>query len=604
MKTNNVTGILRDKYSDQFADWLVKLGYTHCFYLGGGNVMHLLESASHRFKCVPFVHEIGAAIAADYFNEISEGNEKAFVLVTAGPALTNVVTSIASAWVDGRELLIIGGQAKVSDLSKGKYRQIGFQEIDGVGICRSITKKSFRIDKPISFARLNSLTNLTRSGRKGPVFLEFCIDISAMPRQKESSDFGKSILALKTPRYKPNLKIKKIVNELKQSKRPLLILGGELERNESEIYISILKEHGIPMATTFNGIDRVGSDYEYYCGRPNWYGSRWSNLINQQADLVIAIGSRLSLGQVGYNWQEYAPKARVIQISNDKLELQKIFPKKNITVCGNANDFLKNFVLELDTSKVKFNFSEWQDFLVGIRKDLSRPDPANVARQEFVELHSFLANLFAILDSSDQIIPCSSGGVYTGTMQIMLHKSGQKIVTSSGLASMGFGLSGAIGAALANPRKRTILLEGDGGFAQNLQELGTLKANQLHLKIFIFDNQGYASIRTTQKTYFNNHYVGCDELTGLGFPSWKKLAESYSFSFYELNPSTLFDSTFHELLNLEKPVIFVVKLDPDQLYFPKIGSRINKSGSMESNPLHMMDPQLDSSQISKYLKYL
>jgi acetolactate synthase-1/2/3 large subunit len=566
--------------------------------------MHLLESASHRFKCVPFVHEVGAAIATDYFNEISGSNEKAFVLVTAGPALTNVVTSIASAWVDGRELLIIGGQAKVSDLSKGKYRQIGFQEIDGIGICKSITKKSFRIDKPISFAELNSFTKLTRSGRKGPVFLEFCLDVSAMPKQKEASNFGKSILALRSPRYKPNLKIKKIVNELKQSKRPLLILGGELERNESEIYISALKELGIPMATTFNGIDRVGSDYEYYCGRPNWYGSRWSNLINQQADLIIAIGSRLSLGQVGYNWQEYAPKARVIQISSDKRELQKIFPKKYITVCGNANDFLKNFVSELNIVEIKLNFSEWQDFIVEIKKDLSRPDLGNVARQEFVELHSFLTNLFAILDSSDQIIPCSSGGVYTGTMQVMMHKSGQKIVTSSGLASMGFGLSGAIGVALANPTKRTILLEGDGGFAQNLQELGTLKANQLNLKIFIFDNQGYASIRTTQKTYFNNHYVGCDDLTGLGFPSWKKLAESYSFLFYELNPSTLFDSTFFELLNSKKPVIFIVKLDPDQLYFPKIGSRINTSGSMESNPLHMMDPQLDSSQISRYLKYL
>jgi acetolactate synthase-1/2/3 large subunit len=169
---------------------------------------------------------------------------------------------------------------------------------------------------------------------------------------------------------------------------------------------------------------------------------------------------------------------------------------------------------------------------------------------------------------------------------------------------MGFGLSGAIGAALANPKKRTILLEGDGGFAQNLQELGTLKANQPNIKIFIFDNQGYASIRTTQKTYFNNHYVGCDELTGLGFPSWEKLAESYSFSFYELNTSTVFDKTFFELLDSIKPVIFIVKLDPDQLYFPKIGSRISLSGSMESNPLHMMDPPLESSQISKYLKYL
>ena len=604
MQNNKANSISSNKYSDQFADWLVKLGYTHCFYLGGGNVMHLLESASHRFKCVPFVHEVGAAIAADYFNEVAGSKEKAFVLVTAGPALTNVVTAIASAWVDGRELLVIGGQAKVSDLSKGKYRQIGFQEIDGIGICKSITKKSFRIDKPISFTKLNRLTKLTQSGRKGPVFLEFCLDISAMPKQKEDRFLDKYFSSFEIPEYKPNLKIKKIIKELEKSKRPLVILGGELDRNESEIYVSVLKKLGIPIATTFNGIDRIGSEYDYYCGRPNWYGSRWSNLINQQADLIIAIGTRLSLGQVGYNWQEYAPKAKVIQISSDRRELNKTFPRKHMTVCANANNFLKEFTSGINHNRSDFNFGEWQDFIVEIRKDLCQPDSGNIARPEYVELHNFLNDLFAILQSTDQIIPCSSGGVYTGTMQVMLHKSGQKIVTSSGLASMGFGLSGAIGAALANPKKRTILLEGDGGFAQNLQELGTLKANQSNIKIFIFDNQGYASIRTTQKTYFNNHYVGCDELTGLGFPSWEKLAESYSFSFYELNTSTVFDKTFFELLDSIKPVIFIVKLDPDQLYFPKIGSRISLSGSMESKPLHMMDPPLESSQISKYLKYL
>jgi len=604
MQNNKANSISRNKYSDQFADWLVKLGYTHCFYLGGGNVMHLLESASHRFKCVPFVHEVGAAIAADYFNEVAGSKEKAFVLVTAGPALTNVVTAIASAWVDGRELLVIGGQAKVSDLSKGKYRQIGFQEIDGIGICKSITKKSFRIDRPISFTKLSHLTKLTQSGRKGPVFLEFCLDISAMPKQKENHFLEKYFSLLKIPEYNSNLKIKKIIQELEKSKRPLVILGGELDRNESEIYVSVLKKLGIPIATTFNGIDRIGSEYEYYCGRPNWYGSRWSNLINQQADLIIAIGTRLSLGQVGYNWQEYAPKAKVIQISSDRRELNKTFPWKHMTVCANANNFLKEFTSGINNNKSDFNFGEWQDFIVEIRKELCQPDSGNIARDEYVELHNFLNDLFAILQSTDQIIPCSSGGVYTGTMQVMLHKSGQKIVTSSGLASMGFGLSGSIGAALANPNTRTILLEGDGGFAQNLQELGTLKANQSNIKIFIFDNQGYASIRTTQKTYFNNHYVGCDELTGLGFPSWEKLAESYSFSFYELNTSTVFDNTFFELLNSIKPVIFIVKLDPDQLYFPKIGSRISLSGSMESNPLHMMDPPLESSQISKYLKYL
>ena len=162
------------KYSDLFMDWLAEAGYTHCFYVSGGNVMHLLESASHRFTCIPFVHEVGATIAADYFNEISKAGQKSFVIVTAGPGLTNAITGIVGAWTDSRELLIIGGQAKSSELSKGKFRQIGFQEIDGVTLCSSVTKASIRVDSQISKKELFELINLSKSPRKGPVFIEVC----------------------------------------------------------------------------------------------------------------------------------------------------------------------------------------------------------------------------------------------------------------------------------------------------------------------------------------------------------------------------------------------------------------------------------------------
>jgi acetolactate synthase-1/2/3 large subunit len=189
-------------------------------------------------------------------------------------------------------------------------------------------------------------------------------------------------------------------------------------------------------------------------------------------------------------------------------------------------------------------------------------------------------------------------------MQVLLNKTGQKIVTSHALASMGYGLSGAIGVALANKTRRTILVEGDGGFAQNLQELGTLKANQLNIKVFISDNRGYASIRTTQKTYFNNHYVGCDEDTGLGLPDWEQLVKAYEIPVMEVNPQNKFGQEFLQLLNSDGPAVFIVKLDPDQLYFPKIGSRINKNGVMASSPIHLMDPPLNQDQATKFLKYV
>ncbi len=588
-------------YSDQFMDWLKELGYTHCFFLGGGNVMHLLESASHRFECIPFVHEVAAGIAADYFNEISD-TEKAFVLVTAGPGLTNLVTSIAGAWQESRELLIVGGQAKVSALSRGRFRQNGFQEIDGVAICQSITKKSITIDRYFNKKEIAELCQLSWLPRKGPVFLEFCLDVSAFPYLVELNiEFELENSDLEG---KFSEDIEYSFSMLKNAKRPLLLIGGGVSRAAAIKNLEFFKNLGIPIATTFNGTDRVGIEYEFYAGRPNWYGSRWSNLINQQADLVIAVGTRLGVGQIGYNFDEYVPNGKIIQIDIDSNELNKEFPKTERGICCDSEIFLTELIHKISQEGYGADILDWQQTIKKIRQDLAVPDVANTAREGYVELHNFIFNLFAILKQNDLIIPCSSGGTYTGTMQVMLNKEGQKIVTSHGLASMGYGLSGAIGASLSDKSKRTILLEGDGGFAQNLQELGTLKTNWLNLKIFLMDNRGYASIRTTQKTYFRNHYVGCDEETGLGLPDWQKIISAYSIVTFNVTPETAFNEEFIKLLESKDPVVFVVNLDPDQLYFPKLGSKIDKEGTMKSNPLHLMDPQLTKEKADIYIKYL
>jgi acetolactate synthase-1/2/3 large subunit len=422
------------KYSDQFMEWLRELGYTHCFYLGGGNVMHLLESASYRFKCIPFVHEVAAGIAADYFNEVAENEERAFVLVTAGPALTNVVTAIAGAWTESRELLVIGGQAKVSDLSRGKYRNLGFQEIDGASLCESITKKSVTIDKPISFEELSELINLSKSPRKGPVLIEFCLDVSAMPTPKEVLPSSKNPSTSNEVLTVTDFEMNEVVKMLSNSQRPLILLGGGVDRRAFEELRSAFEAVGIPIATTFNGADRIGVDYKYYAGRPNWYGSRWANIVNQQADLVIAVGTRLGLLQVGYNWEEYVPNGKIIQVDVDQSELDKSFPRIDLGLLCDANDFLRRLLAEVQTYQISEGIREWQDFIIDVRSELAVPDSANKASEGYIELHNFLFELFSNLKSDDQIVPCSSGGTYTGTMQVLLNKTGQKIVTSHALA--------------------------------------------------------------------------------------------------------------------------------------------------------------------------
>jgi acetolactate synthase-1/2/3 large subunit len=206
--------------------------------------------------------------------------------------------------------------------------------------------------------------------------------------------------------------------------------------------------------------------------------------------------------------------------------------------------------------------------------------------------------------ADDLVIPCSSGSAFTVMMQTFRGKLGQRTVTNKGLASMGYGLSGAIGAAFAGAGRRTILVEGDGGFTQNLQELGTVTANKLNLKIFLFDDDGYASIRMTQKNYFGGRYVGCDLATGLGIPNWQLLFQAYSVPVMRLGPGFDVDPAFLEAFNRAGAAAFLVHIDPNQTYFPKISSRVTSSGSMESNPLHRMTPDLDDATSAKVFRFL
>lgn len=586
-------------------DWLVEAGYTHCFYVSGGNVMHLLESASHRFTCIPFVHEVGATIAADYFNEISIIGQKSFVIVTAGPGLTNAITGIAGAWTDSRELLIIGGQAKSSELSKGKYRQIGFQEIDGVTLCSSITKAAIRVDSQISKQELFNLVNISKTPRKGPVFIEVCLDVSTQEREKLIEDD----ISYELDNSKNNLfkldNINRISQEISQmitnSTRPLLLIGGGMSRNTN---LNPLFDLEIPIATTFNGADRVGIDYEYYCGKPNWYGSRWSNILIQQSDLIIALGTRLGIMQVGYNWEAFAPKAKIVQVEIDAVETCKGFPNVDSVFLGDCNLVVKQIPSLIDPV-TKNMFSDWKMFIKMVRSELNNPDKSNTAGKDYVESSKFIFDLMKITSGDEVIIPCSSGAAaYESAMRVISNKGKQLMVTSHAMASMGYGLSGAIGAAFAHPNKKTIMFEGDGGFAQNLQEIGTAAINKLDLKIFIMDNSGYQSIRGNQKNSFAGHYVGCDKTTGLGLPDWGKIATAFGVKTFEVTANTAFSQEFLALFNSPGLAIFVVKIDPEQTYWPRLMSSTNADGIVISNPLHKMNPPLSESDAAKYIRYI
>jgi acetolactate synthase-1/2/3 large subunit len=379
----------------------------------------------------------------------------------------------------------------------------------------------------------------------------------------------------------------------------VILLGAGVDRATTDGLMGKFEALGVPLMVTWNAMDRIGADHPLYFGRPNTWGMRYSNILMQQADVLLALGTRLSLQQTGFNWQQFVPVGEVIHVDCDRAELTKGHPRLAMAVCGDANEVLHG-VASADLG----SHAEWVEFCRGVKAALPLVEPVNHTGEGYLSPYVFAEKLSQLTTKDDVVIPCSSGSGFTVMMQTFAQKLGQRIVSNKGLASMGYGTGGAIGAAFAAGGRRTVLVEGDGGFMQNLQELGTVRAQKLNLKIFLFDDNGYASIRMTQSNYFGGRYVGCDIETGLGIPNWEPLFAAYDIPMMRIGPGFENDPEFLERFNAVGARAFLVKIDPMQTYFPKISSRVTASGGMESNPLHRMTPDLDEATAAKVFRYL
>jgi acetolactate synthase-1/2/3 large subunit len=384
----------------------------------------------------------------------------------------------------------------------------------------------------------------------------------------------------------------------------MLLLGGGVSREAAKTLRIQAEKNLIPIACTWTGADRCGFDYKYYAGRPNTYGMRWANIFQQQTDLIIAVGTSLGYQQTGFNIEEFAPLARVIHIDIDIAELEKSNPKKRYTINCESSVFISKFITLLQ--EINIQYTQSVELLELIRQHVPTIEECQNPKSDFLSPYWVINKISQIAGPNDSIIAASSGGTFTATMQVFENSGEQLLIGNKGLASMGYGLAGAIGVAIEKKGylSRTILFEGDGGFAQNLQELGTVIANKLNLKIFITCNDGYASIRTSQKTYFAGHYIGCDTNTGLQLPDWKKIAESFGIQSLELSQANFVNDEFIETWNSTNSCIYLIKSDPNQMYLPKIMSKFGKNGSMVSRPLHDMFPKLPPEIEKKIFPYL
>lgn len=586
------------KISDYVASFLAEEGVRHVFLLPGGGCMHLVDSFSReeRIKYVACLHEQTAAVAADAYAQYR--NNIGVALVTTGPGSTNAITGVAGSWVESVPLLILSGQVKTADIKKSpEMRMMGFQEVDIVEMVKPITKYAVTILNPAEIRyHLEKAVRIARSGRPGPVWVNIPLDVQA--QQVEPNDLKPFITGeLETSQSETTDILRKQVHKtieiLTKSKRPVIIAGYGIKISKSEkLFLEIITRLGIPVLTTWKACDLLPDDHPYFYGRPGVLAQRGANFIQQNCDYLIALGARLDFGQIGYASETFARAAKKVIVDIDIHELAKFKFVVDLSVNTQVNKFLE----ELDKQTQDYKFPDWLDWLEKCKTwKRSYPVVTDIQRSQikFVSTYLLVESLSRAMNCNDLLVPGSSGACSDVCLQTFKVKKGQRILNSPGIGAMGFGLPQTIGACLASGGRRTVCVNGDGGFQLNIQDLETVRRLNLPIKYFILNNGGYASMRATHRNYFEGRLVASDESSGLTLPKIRRIADAYGIPNNQIANHGELDQCIAEALQSSGPFICEVMVDPEEQTAPKVKSVMGLNGQMVSKPQEDLAPFLD-----------
>jgi acetolactate synthase-1/2/3 large subunit len=568
------------------------------FMVSGGGNMHLIDALGRNMDLTYVCnhHEQACAIAAEGYARVS--NKIGVAYVTTGPGGTNAITGVMGAWVDSIPMMIISGQVKfqttIAFQPELQLRQLGDQEINIVDIVRPITKYAVMImDKNKVRYHLEKAVYEAKHGRPGPVWIDVPLDIQGAQIEPENLD-GFQV----PPEPKYDLKIENVVSALKKAKRPVIIAGnGIVLSGAVEEFRSLVEKLGAPVLGTFARYDIVKEDDSFYAGRFGTIGHRAGNFTVQNSDLIIAIGARLNMRAVSYNWEYFGREAVKVVVDIDENELQKHTLKADIPVCADAGAFIRGLSAALDDS---FDFSDWMQQCRMYRETF----PTIIDQRQKVEGRVDSYNFFDVLsDCADPnaIFVFGNGTACVSSYQSLRLKTGQNIVVNSGCASMGYDIPAAIGAYYAAPERPVICVTGDGSMQMNIQELQTIAHNRLPIKLFVLNNEGYISIRNTQRGFFQGHFVGCGIESGVSCPDTLKIAEAYGLQSARLEDQIDLQERLDALLAVKGSVVCEVMLDPDEKMEPKLSSEVKPDGRIVSKPLEDMYPFLDREEFRKQM---
>lgn len=587
------------KLSDYVIKRLEETGAKHMFMLPGGGAMHLNDSLgkSKKIQYICCLHEQACAIAAEAYARVN--NKIGLLMVTTGPGGTNALTGVAGAYLESTPMFVVSGQVKRADMINHQgIRQQGMQELDIISVVRSMTKYAALVDEPnmIRYHLERALYEATH-GRKGPVWLDIPLDVQATMID-ENTLSGYTPFELDVDEIYIERQVLQVIELLNRSERPILMAGNGIRMaNAIEDFHELIHSLNIPVVTTWNGIDLIEDDNPLFYGRPGGLGQRYANFMQQNSDFFLSIGARLNLLQTGYNFNGFARCATKVMIDIDENELHKTNVRPDVAICSDAKLFIKLLLKNKDKIVLK-NRKKWFDY--GNRLKQKYP----IVLEEYRKTTG-LANTYVLLEeitnqmtNKDIFIAGSSGSCIEISMQVFKVKKGQRVFTTKGLASMGYGVPSTIGGALASGKK-TVCVNGDGGFQMNIQELQTIKRLNLPIKIFVLCNKGYAAIYGTQTNLFAGHLVACNEESNLTIPDIVSIAQAYHLRTAEINNNQEISAKVKEVLEGDDPVICAVSVPLNLKVSPKQVSYKRSDGQMESLPLEYLNPMLPEDEFKE-----
>jgi acetolactate synthase-1/2/3 large subunit len=604
------------KVCDYIIEFLIKNNIDTIFTFSGGFIGPILNSFSkYDIKYYCLCHEQALAMAADAYYRIAR--KPCCLLVTNGPGASNTLTGVIGAFQDSIPIFILSGNVPIFqslDSQELPLRQLGVQELNIIPIVKTFTNYAKSIKKKEDLVEtLEIAYEKCLSGRMGPVWVEVPLDIQndTLENIEEtkiinlnniplnlSSTYNNQVVSKEIISMKTEVIYESIINKINSSKRPLFVIGNGIWLSKTEkIFKEILEKTQIPVVVSWLAKDIIKNNHPLYFGDIGILGERFANFAIQKCDLLICLGCRLTITQIGYDTEGFSRESYKIMVDIDNSELEKKIIHIDLKINEDLSIFLNKFNSSLSNKHIEYSlFNKWIDKLNYWKNKFPSYDK-DIDLDGDVNSYYFSKHFSSLLKPNTIIVTDTGSSCFSIFQSIVLNQDNVRLFTASGQCSMGYGLPGAIGAYIADRTKEIILIVGDGGFQMNLQELQSVIYYNIPIKIFIFNNSGYLAIKLMQKNLFKENYVGSSLKSGVSSPDFNKVAESYGLKTFNINKNNEIE-IIKEVMDYKGACLCHIKMIPEQLIIPRVQSMGNNKS------LEFMFPYIDEEDLKKYLSFI